>query len=649
MSIKDLLVSSLKDKVVLITVLLLAFFIVFGFHTTYTLIKLNIEVEQAFESSKGRTNAILRANSSVNNMESELLRLIAVSNKKDIRASAIASIRASSLLDEAIQNLQSQLPDNKSVNQLAKLLNQIKPNRMAIISYARKNDDQKAFSVVNEIIPYTFDISKYLKMLIKEDQEYINNLFITFKESEINTLLSASVIITITILLLIIINTRLQKTKVELKNLNHSLEDKVVERTKQLNKSYLEIQNALSKLKQSTQDLDREKQFVVSVMDSQNNIVITLEQQAIKSVNKAFFDFFGVNNLQEFKQKIARSISDLFTSNGSDCIQASMDNKNWVEYVHNRQGEINKAVMEIDGSDYVFNISVDKFKFQDEELYTVVLTDITELERIRNKIELINKNTKDSIKYASLIQNSIIPSKSSFYEFFSDAFVFWQPKDIVGGDVYIFDVLKNKTECISMTIDCTGHGVPGAFVTMLVKAIERQIIANISLEDKEVEVSMIFTFFNKELKKILKQEKNSKAPSNVGFDGGILYYHKTKGVVKYVGANTPLFYMEDDEMKIIKGDKQSIGYKSSDINYKFTEHTINVKKGMIFYITSDGYLDQNGGEKLFPFGKRKFKSIIMNNYHKPLDVQKEIFVREMIEYKGVEDQTDDITLLALKI
>ncbi|NRA23021.1 MAG: hypothetical protein HRU08_00790 [Oleispira sp.] len=106
MSIKDLLVSSLKDKVVLITVLLLAFFIVFGFHTTYTLIKLNIEVEQAFESSKGRTNAILRANSSVNNMESELLRLIAVSNKKDIRASAIASIRASSLLDEAIQNLQ---------------------------------------------------------------------------------------------------------------------------------------------------------------------------------------------------------------------------------------------------------------------------------------------------------------------------------------------------------------------------------------------------------------------------------------------------------------------------------------------------------------------------------------------------------------
>jgi serine phosphatase RsbU (regulator of sigma subunit) len=184
---------------------------------------------------------------------------------------------------------------------------------------------------------------------------------------------------------------------------------------------------------------------------------------------------------------------------------------------------------------------------------------------------------------------------------------------------------------------------------MLVKAIERQIIANISLEDKEVEVSMIFTFFNKELKKILKQEKNSKAPSNVGFDGGILYYHKTKGVVKYVGANTPLFYMEDDEMKIIKGDKQSIGYKSSDINYKFTEHTINVKKGMIFYITSDGYLDQNGGEKLFPFGKRKFKSIIMNNYHKPLDVQKEIFVREMIEYKGVEDQTDDITLLALKI
>lgn len=274
---------------------------------------------------------------------------------------------------------------------------------------------------------------------------------------------------------------------------------------------------------------------------------------------------------------------------------------------------------------------------------------ITELETIRNKIELINKNTQDSIKYASLIQNSIIPTKEDYQNFFEESFVFWKPKNIVGGDIYLFDVLENNNECVSMVIDCTGHGVPGAFVTMLVKAIERQIINNISSRTEQVDVSNILSSFNKELKKILKQEGHSKALSNVGFDGAIIYYNKNDKVIKYAGGNTPLFYMKDDKLNIIKGDKQSIGYKGSDSSYQFNQHVIDVEKGMIFYLTSDGYLDQNGGSKLFPFGKSRFKNIIKENYKKPLSQQREIFVGELERYKSREEQTDDITLVALKI
>jgi serine phosphatase RsbU (regulator of sigma subunit) len=409
-----------------------------------------------------------------------------------------------------------------------------------------------------------------------------------------------------------------------------------------------QLKEEQQKLVERTLELDREKQFINSVMDSQNNIVITLENQEIKLANRAFFDFFGIRDLKEFRNTIAGSISDLFSDSSPDCIQANMLDISWVEYIDQRQGELHKAIMEIDGLPHVFSISADKFKFQNEELHTVVFTDITELERIRNKIELINKNTRDSIKYASLIQNSIVPSRNDYQFFFDDSFIYWKPKDIVGGDIYIFDILKSNQECLSMVIDCTGHGVPGAFVTMLVKAIERKIVANLS-PTEEISVANIFSEFNKELKNILKQEKDSNALSNVGFDGAILYYNKTEQIMKYSGSNTPLFYVKDGELNLIKGDKQSIGYKSSDINYQFNEHTLKTEKGMIFYITSDGYLDQNGGEKLFPFGKKKFKSIIEKNHDKPLSEQKQIFMNELNIYKGNEEQTDDITLLALKI
>ncbi len=402
------------------------------------------------------------------------------------------------------------------------------------------------------------------------------------------------------------------------------------------------------KLVERTLELDREKQFIHSVMDSQNNIVITLENLEIKLANRAFFDFFGVQDLKEFRNTIADSISDLFSDSSPDCMQANMFDISWVEYIDQRQGELHKAIIEIDGLPYIFSISAEKFKFLNEELHTVVFTDISELERIRNKIELATKNTRDSIRYASLIQNSIVPSRNDYQFFFDDSFIYWKPRDIVGGDIYIFDILTSNQECLSMVIDCTGHGVPGAFVTMLVKAIERKIVANLS-PTEEISVANIFSEFNKELKNILKQEKDSNVLSNVGFDGAILYYNKTKQIIKYSGSNTPLFYVKDGELNLIKGDKQSIGYKSSDINYQFNEHTLKTEKGMIFYITSDGYLDQNGGEKLFPFGKKKFKSIIERNHNKPLSEQKQIFMNELNIYKGNEEQTDDITLLALKI
>ncbi len=275
--------------------------------------------------------------------------------------------------------------------------------------------------------------------------------------------------------------------------------------------------------------------------------------------------------------------------------------------------------------------------------------DINEMKEVEEELTSIHTHTRESIEYASLIQGALIPDNEAFRHYFEDYFAIWQPKDTVGGDIYLFEELREKDECLLMVIDCTGHGVPGAFVTMLVKAIERQVIAKIN-NDHTIEVSpaWILSYFNKSMKQLLKQE-NEDSISNAGFDGGIIYYNKKENIIKFAGAETPLFYIENEELKTIKGNRHSIGYKKSKIEYEFKEHIIEIKQDMKFYLTTDGYLDQNGGEKSFPFGKKRFSQILKENYHEQFLDQKEILLDTLQEYQQNEDKNDDVTLIGFAV
>jgi len=264
------------------------------------------------------------------------------------------------------------------------------------------------------------------------------------------------------------------------------------------------------------------------------------------------------------------------------------------------------------------------------------------------EIEAIHKNTRSSIEYAALIQDAIIPHNDAFNKFFQEYFTLWNPRDVVGGDIYLFEELRQGDECIILYIDCTGHGVPGAFLTMLVKALERQIISEINLTNETVSPSKILSFFNKHMKHLLKQE-TQESLSNVGFDGGVFYYNKKEKIVRFSGAETPLFYMHNDTLHVIKGDRYSVGYKKCRLDYVYTEHTIAVESGMSFYLTTDGFIDQSGGEKSFSFGKRRFLQLIKQYHNEPMSQQKELFLKGLAHYQGHEERNDDITLIGVKI
>ncbi len=263
---------------------------------------------------------------------------------------------------------------------------------------------------------------------------------------------------------------------------------------------------------------------------------------------------------------------------------------------------------------------------------------------LEKELAQVNKQITDSIEFASIIQQAFIPEQKDLSEFFEDEFTLWRPRDIVGGDIYFFDKLYSDHKAILMVIDCTGHGVPGAFVTMLVKALARNFISDINQNKKRVSPAELLAMFNRALKDLLQQyDKNSL--SNAGFDAAILYIDKEESRITYAGANIPLFYMKEGMMNIVKADRHSIGYKTSDPDFEFHDHQLGFTDTMQFYLTTDGYIDQNGGKKGFPMGKKRMIRLLEEHHDKLMKDQKEMLEEALSSYQGKEDRNDDITIV----
>ena len=403
-----------------------------------------------------------------------------------------------------------------------------------------------------------------------------------------------------------------------------------------------------------TKELQSEKKLTSSIINSQDSIVVTSDGKKLTTSNKAFDKFYGINGIDEFVEKYGPCICDSFEKDVPDeYLKKDNDGVPWVPYVLQRPDEVHKVIIKKDSVPHIFTIGLDSFEFEGAKFITVVLNDITEVEAAKEEIRLIHKHTKESIEYAALLQGAIVAQEEQLQPYFKDYFVFWEPKDTVGGDIWLFNELKSDNECLLMVIDCTGHGVPGAFVTMIVKAVEKEIVGKI-LENPALEVSTswVLSQFNKTIKKLLKQD-HYESLSNAGFDGGVIYYNKKDQVLKFSGAQTPLFYIDNDEkMHTIKGSRYSVGYKQCQADYEYNEHIIEVQEGMKFFCTTDGYIDQNGGKNGFPFGKRKFGNLLKENFQKPMSEIKTTLHQEILDYQYTateNERNDDMTVVGFEI
>ncbi|MFO7864033.1 MAG: PAS domain-containing protein, partial [Salinivirgaceae bacterium] len=268
-------------------------------------------------------------------------------------------------------------------------------------------------------------------------------------------------------------------------------------------------------------------------------------------------------------------------------------------------------------------------------------SDITKRKHAEEKIRKQKDSIDSSIQYASRIQSAVLPSKNYLSERFTDSFIFYKPRDVVSGDFYWIKQFEHKT--IVVAADCTGHGVPGAFMSMLGIALLNEIVNN----EPNNEAGIILDKLRANLKATLAQNE-SRAEAKDGMDMSLCIVEHEKNTMQFAGAYNSIYIIRNNELIEYKADKMPIG---SHIKEKphFTSHNIELIPNDAVYMLSDGYPDQFGGEKGLKFSKKAIKNLMISKAHLPMQEQKEHFETTFEAWKNTNDQIDDVLVLGFRI
>lgn len=263
------------------------------------------------------------------------------------------------------------------------------------------------------------------------------------------------------------------------------------------------------------------------------------------------------------------------------------------------------------------------------------------VERANTELEKANRFISDGIRYASRIQTALLPDTSALEGVVAEFTVGWRPFDIVGGDYYWTGTFGDKT--VVAVMDCTGHGVPGAFMTAVVASILARILHHHGHDDPAV----ILALLNFLVKSALRQDR-ADAPADDGLDAAICVFDHGKSVVTYAGANLPLMVWDGGQIHVIRGDRRSLGYRDSPPDATFSSHQVPMAPGSIFYLYTDGLIDQMGGPKNRLFGRRRLVETLNGLTHLPLDEQKERLFATLDQWRGGQSCRDDMTFIAVR-
>lgn len=305
---------------------------------------------------------------------------------------------------------------------------------------------------------------------------------------------------------------------------------------------------------------------------------------------------------------------------------------------NNKLRKIENLEEKIESLEHTYQQQMLYIKNQEDE----IVKQIESIKEQRNIIEFQKQELEDSITYAFRIQQAILPPRSYIDKILSDYFIFYLPKSIVSGDFYFVEQEGDYT--VIAAVDCTGHGVPGAMMSVIGYDLLNQAVKLNHI----TKPSEILSFVDEGVTNFLRQI-NDESGVHDGMDISILTIYKQLRIVEFAGAYHELYYSHKGEMFEIKGDKLPIGMNIDGVVDQYTNHGVPVDKSDMLYIFSDGFADQFGGEHNKKYKYKALKKLLLEISTHNCHEQKEILAHQFLNWQGSNEQVDDVLVIGVRV
>ncbi|MCS6820645.1 MAG: SpoIIE family protein phosphatase [Microscillaceae bacterium] len=433
-----------------------------------------------------------------------------------------------------------------------------------------------------------------------------------------------------------------------------ALNDKILAQEYILEKSKRKIAEQKLKLEHEQQARERRNILIgviifvlVAVL-----VVVIIIYRSYQKQKKAYALVKKQKERLEEQQRILKAQKEELEQKNQEILQKSIELVQRNEEIMRQAIEIQEQKEELERQ----NAQISEQYVEIEQINVEILAQRDALEQANRKLETLNRqlqeannDVKASITYAQRIQNALLPQIEEIKSILPEFFILFQPRDIVSGDFYW--IHKKENAIFIAAIDCTGHGVPGAFMSMLADALLTQIIIDKHIHSPE----QVLGAMHEGVRQLLRQAETG---NRDGMDAALVVWYREQHRIEFAGAKNPLFLVKTtqtpqgniQELVEIKGDISPIGGQQKEKKpTRFQKHVIDTHPYHTFYIFSDGYQDQFGGEKGRKFMVGNFKKLITEIAPKKMNVQKAMLIQRHEEWKGDLGQVDDILIIGVRI
>ncbi|SCA57075.1 hypothetical protein MTBPR1_40098 [Candidatus Terasakiella magnetica] len=398
-------------------------------------------------------------------------------------------------------------------------------------------------------------------------------------------------------------------------------------------------EHALERKKAEKRVAERERWFRALLESAPDATIIVNDKGIMELANKQAENHFGYSKQELLGENVDMLVPQAVRANHHKQRESFNNKSGFREMGTNLvlSGERK------DGSSFPIEVSLSPIMTEEGRFIAAAIRDITEKKKAEKRLKDAYDVITSSINYAARIQRATLPDNVAMQDHLNDHFIIWEPRDTVGGDFYWSK--EWGSGLLLMLGDCTGHGVPGAFMTLLSTGALEQALINTPCGN----LTLLIQDMHKLLQSTLGQNLDHVGDSDDGLEMGACFISPQDQTLYYVGAHFTLYRLQNGELIEFKGTREAMGYRSIPYDQHYTLHELALEKDCEYYLCTDGLIDQIGETSGRSFGRKRLKTILSEINGRPMNEQKEIIEKRFAQFQGNQKRRDDVSLLGFKI